>query len=646
MVNSSTSKTTYNGFDNLGNLTSSTQTTGSSYDFSYSYNLANALTSVTYPSQRAVSYTYDSLGRIATVNGAAAGGSNTPYASGISYASHGPIAQVTLGGTLLEKRSYSPDRLQPTSVSFGTSTSPTAYLGLNFYYCRSSQVLSCSNNNGNMISQAINPLGVTQAYSYSDGFNRLTSATETLSSNTIWSQAYVYDDYGNRALLGTSSDPSQGMDLILRPVATSTSSVPFDNHNHWTAAGYDSQGNLTNADAGAGNTFQTTYDGENRQTSVTATVGGTAATTQYVYDGDGKRVQKVAGGLTRTYVYDAAGQLAAEYGAANPDSGTQYLSTDHMGSTRAVATVVNGVVTQVSKSDYLPFGQEIPTTWGSRSGYQPDASETMKFTGKEGDAETGLDYFGARYMSAVQGRFMTPDWNVRPEPVPYSDLSNPQSLNLYVYAGNNPLNAIDEDGHLWGWVEKLGNALAGNGWRTNAEVLHEKAEWDRRFLVNIREFNKDQVSKLSDQQVVDLMTAVQNNDSSFISEGTRFVITVVAAAVVQKAPVPGLSGKEAAKDVPSWAKGERPNAGEDGKAFAKRLMDQKYGDGKWLIELVRVKNLIKFGNGETGRFKIHRVRLSSPRHPRNDLRRHSSWARWCIYCGIAIPLGETSTTRS
>jgi hypothetical protein len=48
-----------------------------------------------------------------------------------------------------------------------------------------------------------------------------------------------------------------------------------------------------------------------------------------------------------------------------------------------------------------------------------------------------------------------------------------------------------------------------------------------------------------------------------------------------KTPKAGASGAEAAKDVPSWAKGERPFVGEDGKAFAKRLLDTKYGPGKW-----------------------------------------------------------------
>ncbi len=45
-----------------------------------------------------------------------------------------------------------------------------------------------------------------------------------------------------------------------------------------------------------------------------------------------------------------------------------------------------------------------------------------------------------------------------------------------------------------------------------------------------------------------------------------------------RTPKTGLSGKEAASDIPSWARGERPLTREDGKAYAKRLMDQKYGE--------------------------------------------------------------------
>ena len=63
-------------------------------------------------------------------------------------------------------------------------------------------------------------------------------------------------------------------------------------------------------------------------------------------------------------------------------------------------------------------------------------------TGKERDAESGLDYFGARYYGSSMGRFQSPD----PSGAAFSDPGNPQSWNMYSYVQNNPLNAVDPDG--------------------------------------------------------------------------------------------------------------------------------------------------------------------------------------------------------
>src|ERR1700722_2570570 len=87
-----------------------------------------------------------------------------------------------------------------------------------------------------------------------------------------------------------------------------------------------------------------------------------------------------------------------------------------------------------------------------------------KFTGKERDTESGNDYFEARYYSSAMGRFMSPDWSAKVEPVPYSKLDNPQSLNLYSYTLNNPLSNADTDGHACSGV--LGNT--GSGFCTRA----------------------------------------------------------------------------------------------------------------------------------------------------------------------------------
>jgi RHS repeat-associated protein len=44
--------------------------------------------------------------------------------------------------------------------------------------------------------------------------------------------------------------------------------------------------------------------------------------------------------------------------------------------------------------------------------------KTAQFTGKERDSESGNDYFEARYYASSMGRFMSPDWSAKEEPVP------------------------------------------------------------------------------------------------------------------------------------------------------------------------------------------------------------------------------------
>jgi RHS repeat-associated protein len=92
---------------------------------------------------------------------------------------------------------------------------------------------------------------------------------------------------------------------------------------------------------------------------------------------------------------------------------------------------------------------------------------TYKFSGKERDAESGLDYFGARYLSSSMGRMMSPDWSAKAEPVPYARLDNPQSLNLYAYVGNNRLRYTDPTGHY-----ELNNSGCGD----NAKC---QKKWDK-----------------------------------------------------------------------------------------------------------------------------------------------------------------------
>jgi RHS repeat-associated protein len=81
----------------------------------------------------------------------------------------------------------------------------------------------------------------------------------------------------------------------------------------------------------------------------------------------------------------------------------------------------------------------------------------LKFTGKERDAESGLDNFDFRYYASTMGRFMKPD-----DPFNWNE-SNPQTLNLYGYVGNNPLNRVDPDGHDCIYIDNDSGKMTGFG---------------------------------------------------------------------------------------------------------------------------------------------------------------------------------------
>jgi RHS repeat-associated protein len=100
------------------------------------------------------------------------------------------------------------------------------------------------------------------------------------------------------------------------------------------------------------------------------------------------------------------------------------------------------------------------TATGLRAALYDDGRRS-RCTGKQRDTESGLDYFGARYYGSALGRFTSADWSATPEPVPYADLTNPQSLNLYVYVQNNPLKNRDLDGHVC--VFGIGNTCTQPG---------------------------------------------------------------------------------------------------------------------------------------------------------------------------------------
>lgn len=97
----------------------------------------------------------------------------------------------------------------------------------------------------------------------------------------------------------------------------------------------------------------------------------------------------------------------------------------------------------------------------------PDFSPASRISGKELDAETGLDYFGARYYSGAQGRFTSAD-----EPFADQDPADPQSWNLYSYVGNNPLSFVDDDGR--GKIGAFYKVILRPIIRNGMEVMYRK----------------------------------------------------------------------------------------------------------------------------------------------------------------------------
>ena len=403
--------------------------------------------------------------------------------TGTLYAPPGMPSSFTNGANLVSTFYYD-KRMQPCRISVKSSgTAPVsctdaADIGnvIDFAYNFSLGVA----DNGNVMGITNNrDTTRSQQFTY-DALNRIstaeTTSTHATSPANCWGDQFGYDAWGNLLSISPVSSAYTGCTYQpLSVVATASNQISGDT--------YDAAGNLIVAQPGS---TSYTYNAENQLTS-------TAGVT-YKYDGDGKRVEKTSGKL---YWYgtgsdplmetDLSGNLTDEYiffggkRIARRDSSGNvvYYVADHLGTSRIVASSAGAILDQ---SDFYPFGGEriISTSSGN----------TYKFTGKERDAESGLDNFGARYDSSSLGRFMSPDWSAKPRDVPYADLGNPQSLNLYAYARNNPLLGPDIDGHdpdvtyQNQALEQMFNRIAMESPSFNAELDAAKSDHNIDVTVN------------------------------------------------------------------------------------------------------------------------------------------------------------------
>ncbi|HEY6871380.1 MAG TPA: SpvB/TcaC N-terminal domain-containing protein [Geobacteraceae bacterium] len=270
-------------------------------------------------------------------------------------------------------------------------------------------------------------------YPLNNRLNRLNTIITTVPGLTTPIVSLAYDYYGNGNIKTVTDNVNNAVpqnvtnrNYSLYPGKAHAFGVTGANFQ------YDANGNLT-----ADGQRTVTYNYDNMPDTITAASGNTI----FKYDGTGQRVQKQAPVGTTTYIdkfYECIGGTCAKYIFAGDTrialksaGKTLYYHADLQGSTVAV-TDANGHNTDAVS--YLPYGET------TEQPVPPNLGVNHKYTGQELDYETGLYNYGARLYDPTAGRFVTPDSIV-------PDFANPQSLNRYAYALNNPMRYIDPTGH-------------------------------------------------------------------------------------------------------------------------------------------------------------------------------------------------------
>lgn len=450
-VSSTATNLTVSQYDELGRVKNAAQTTdGVGYPTAYTYNLAGAISSKSYPSGKIITTEYDIAGRPVGVKNQNQffyiGAAESDVANRIRYAATGGVEAVKLGNGLWEHTNYN-SRLQPTQIGLGTSATDSSKLKLDFDYgLLVNGVLDTTKNDGNIQSQTItapNISAIVQRYEY-DAVNRLKKAQELGASG--WTQEFSYDQFGNRTGITVTDNPNFKLPTVAPEVnAANNQFKAVNSQSQTTGYDYDATGNLIQEPEVGTNLKKYVYDGENHVSQTKLKVGAVEnEVSTYSYDPAGQRIKTVVNGNTTVFVYDIEGQLIAEYSTVTPPSSqVTFMTSDTLGSTR----ITTGMDQQPrERHDYLPFGEEIPNAYsnrGSVTGYGLD-SLRKNFTTYDRDSETQLDFAQARYYHNRAGRFTSVD------PFGGSGIAEiPQSWNRYSYCINNPVNYVDPTGLLW-----------------------------------------------------------------------------------------------------------------------------------------------------------------------------------------------------
>ena len=375
-------------------------------DVGYTYDNEGRVTALAHPDGSNYSYTFDAMGRLSGMSGA-----------GTANATYGVAGQLTglsyLGVT--ETRVYN-DVLQMTRLTAASGGSNVVDM---------EYVYAAGRNNGRITQAWDHVSGEQVNYTY-DSLNRLATAVTADNTNVAqWGLQFSYDGFGNL----------NGQTVVKGSAPTGAVAVEAAT-NRVIGETYDANGNPVGVWQGVA---ARVFDVENRM------VFDNDNGIRYGYDDQGKRVLRGS----EVYVWGVDGKRLATYqqGAFNQDCQCVFYgwvaSNVYFGG-KLVKTAGTVVVTDRLGSvrwkgngetyHYHPYGQQYA---GDSTASKLDGKE--KFGTYFRDAD-GKDYADQRYFSQGAGRFLTPD------PGDAGDLNDPQSLNLYSYVGNDPINFNDPEG--------------------------------------------------------------------------------------------------------------------------------------------------------------------------------------------------------
>lgn len=402
-------------FDGMGRTASIRKTINSvTKQAVYTYNADGSINTVDDYGGTTFTYSYDVSGRPISV----VDGSSNSYAGSGVYNAAGQLTslihQLTSSGGRYARSIQYNTMLQPSVISATLNGNTIQSLSYGYGTAGTDNGTILSITNGMDSSRS-------QTYTY-DPMNRLASGRDT----SHWGETYTYDNWGN--LYQTTQMSGLG---------GNNWSVTANGNNQLSNLTYDSAGEVSKDQYGD----LYTYDAEGRILA--------AGTGTYVYDGDGNRVEKNVSGTTALYWPGASGILNESNSSGSAmgkqvqfdgllvwhedTSGTgEFLFQDQLGSTRMTGSASGTVKDDI---DYQSYGN-LYHNYGS----SPSDNHYL-FTGDESDSETTSAYAVFRNLGTTMGRFNRPD--------PYAgsyDLTNPQSMNRYSYALNNPQFFVDPSG--------------------------------------------------------------------------------------------------------------------------------------------------------------------------------------------------------